>query len=474
MISWQEKREGIIAPDERLPWPATIAMGLQHVLAMFGATVVVPLIMGFDTNLAILFSGVGTLLFFVVTAGRVPSYLGSSFAFLGPVGVIVGSKAAGTFDAGAIPAALCGIVAAGLLYALIGGLVQVTGSGWIDRLMPPLVTGAVVMIIGLNLAPAARNLSANSPILTIVTLLAILAIGLWGRGLVSRLAILLGTIVGYVVALVLGGTTSAGMAYGTIVVQGVDLGAVLNAPWLGLPNVVTPSLDPRAIILVAPAAIVLVAENTGHLKAVEAMTSRPMMPHLGRAFVGDGLATMVAGFFGGTGVTTYAENIGVMAMTRVYSTVLFVVAAFVAILLGFSPKFGALIGSIPTGVIGGVATALFGLIAITGARIWVENRVDFTKGANLFVASVVLIVGAGDYTIRLGDFELAGIGIGTFGAIILYQLVRFAPGGSDLDAPADAAVTARADRAGPGLPARAPEAGGAQGGRRSGNRRRRR
>jgi len=474
MISWREKREGIIAPDERLPWPATVAMGFQHVLAMFGATVVVPIIMGFDTNLAILFSGVGTLIFFVLTAGRVPSYLGSSFAFLGPVAAIVGSKAAGTFEPSAIPFALGGIIAAGLLYAAIGGVVQVTGSGWIDRLMPPLVTGAVVMIIGLNLAPAARNLSANSPLLTIVTLLAILVIGLWGRGLIARLAILLGTIVGYVVALVLGGTTPAGTTYGSIVIQGVDLAGIANAAWIGLPSFTGPAFDVRAILLVAPAAIVLVAENTGHLKAVEAMTGRPMMPFLGRAFAGDGIATMVAGAFGGTGVTTYAENIGVMAMTRVYSTIIFVVAALVAILLGFSPKFGAVIGSIPTGVIGGVATALFGLIAITGARIWVENRVNFTKAGNLFVASVVLIVGAGDYTLHLGDFELAGIGIGTFGAIVLYQIVRLAPGGGDIEAPADAAVS-------PGRPGSDFQVGpsdtvrtGGQSSRRSGGGRRRR
>jgi uracil-xanthine permease len=471
MFSWRERHEGIIAPDERLPWPATIAMGVQHVLAMFGATVVVPIIMGFDTNLAILFSGVGTLVFFVVTGGRVPSYLGSSFAFLGPVAAVVGSKAAGTFDASAIPAALGGIVAAGLLYTLIGVLVHFTGSDWIDRLMPPLVTGVVVMIIGLNLAPAARNLSKDSPLLCIVTLLAILVIGLWGRGLVARLPILLGTIVGYVVALVLGGTTPEGTAYaGGIVVQGVDLSRVSQAPLLGMPAFVTPTLDWRAVFLVAPAAIILVAENTGHLKAVEAMTGRPMMPFLGRAFVGDGLATALAGFFGGTGVTTYAENIGVMAMTRVYSTILFVIAALVAILLGFSPLFGALVGSIPTGVIGGVATAVFGLIAITGARIWVENRVDFTKGANLFVASIVLIIGAADYTLRIGSFELAGIGIGTFGAIILYQLVKYAPGaGGDPEAPADAAVPTQypADTRDPN------RGGGGSGARRSGRRRRR-
>jgi uracil-xanthine permease len=442
MIAWREKAGGVIAPDERLPWPATIALGLQHVLAMFGATVVAPLIMGFDPNLAILFSGIGTLVFFALVGGRVPSYLGSSFAFIGPVAAVVGSASAGTLDPSAIPLALGGIIVAGLIYTLIGLLVQVTGSRWIDALMPPLVTGAVVMIIGLNLAPAARGLAKDSPLLAIVTIVSIVAIGLFARGLVARLAIVLGTIVGYLVALVLGGTTGAGATYGGLgTVQGVDFGRVADAAWLGLPSFVGPQFDARAIALIAPVALVLVAENAGHVKAVEAMTRRPMMPFLGRAFAGDGIATILAGLGGGTGVTTYAENIGVMAMTRVYSTILFVIAALVAIPLGFSPKFGALIGTIPTGVIGGVVTVLFGLIAITGARIWVENRVDFSKGVNLFVAAIVVIVGAADYTVRIGDFEMAGIGIGTFGAIILYQLFRRAGGGLDAEGSADAMPT---------------------------------
>jgi uracil-xanthine permease len=438
MIAWREKQTGIIAPDERLPWPSTFALGFQHVLAMFGATVVAPLIMGFDPNLALLFSGIGTLIFFAVVAGRVPSYLGSSFAFIGPVAAVMGSPAAGNLNAAALPLALGGIVAAGLLYTLIGLLVHLTGTDWIDALMPPLVTGAVVMIIGLNLAGAARNLARDSAFLAIVTILSILVIGLFTSGLLARLPILLGAAIGYLVALVLGGTSAAGTAYGFIQVQGVDLSRVASAPWFGLPNFVTPSFDLRAISLIAPVAIVLVAENTGHVKAVEAMTNRPLMPFLGRAFGGDGLATTLAGLFGGTGVTTYAENIGVMAMTRVYSTLLFIVAAIVAILLGLSPKFGALVGSIPTGVIGGVVTVLFGLIAVTGARIWVANRVDFTRGLNLFIAAIVLIVGAADYTLRIGDFELAGIGLGTFGAIILYQLFKGAPGGVDAEASADA------------------------------------
>jgi uracil-xanthine permease len=459
MISWREKRGGLIAPDERLPWPATIAMGLQHVLAMFGATVVAPLVMGFDPNLAIFFSGIGTLLFFVIVGGRIPSYLGSSFSFIGPVAAVVGSPAAGTLNAGLIPQALGGIIVAGLIYAAIGVVVQLTGSGWIDALMPPLVTGAVVMIIGLNLAPAARGLAKDSVFLAFVTLISTLAIALFTRGLVARLPILLGTAIGYIVALALGGTAAAGRDYGLVHVQGVDLSRVASAAWFGLPQFVGPSFDGRAISLLAPVAIILIAENTGHVKAVEAMTKRSLMAYLGRAFSGDGVATIVAGLGGGTGVTTYAENIGVMAMTRVYSTVIFVIAALVAILLGLSPKFGALVGSIPTGVIGGVVTVLFGLIAITGARIWVENRVDFTRGVNLFIAAVVVILGAADYTVRLGDFELGGIGLGTFGAIILYQILKNAAGGVDAEASADAAPSEYPGETAAEVVGRAPSVG---------------
>lgn len=427
LLTWREKRSGVIGPDDRLPWGGTVALGFQHVLAMFGATVVAPLIMGFDPNLAILFSGIGTLIFFIVVGGRVPSYLGSSFAFIGPVAAVVGSSAAGTFDATAIPEALGGIVVAGLVYSLTGLAVHLGGSSWIDSLMPPLVTGAVVAIIGLNLAGAARDLANNNAFLAIVMILAILVVALFAGGLLGRLPILLGTAVGYLAALLVGGTSAAGRSVLGIHIDGVDFTPVRQADWFGLPNLVSPSFSWSAISLIAPVAVVLVAENTGHIKAVSAMTNRDMMPFLGHGFLGDGLATMVAGFGGGTGVTTYAENIGVMAVTRVYSTLIFVIAACVAIVLGLSPKFGALIGSIPLGVLGGVTTVLFGLIAATGARIWVDNRVDFTKGVNLFVVAVTLIVGAANYTVRLGDFELNGIALGTFGAIILYQLFKNAP-----------------------------------------------
>ena len=449
LFSWREKRSGTIMPDERLPWGTTITLGMQHVLAMFGSTVVAPLIMGFDPNLAILFSGIGTLIFFAFTLGKVPSYLGSSFAFIAPVLAI-------TSGGGTLKQALGGIVVAGLIYLLIGVLVEYSGSSWIDALMPPLVTGAVVAIIGLNLAGAAKDMAESSMPLAIITILAVMAIAIAGKGLIGRLPILLGTVFGYFVALLLGGTSEAGRSFGPVHISGVDFQPVRDAAWIGWPGFTAPSFNWHAISLIAPVAIVLVAENTGHIKAVSEMSGRNLMPLLGRGFIGDGAATMVAGFGGGTGVTTYAENIGVMAVTKVFSTAMFVVAACTAIVLGFVPKFGALIHSIPLGVLGGVSTVLFGLIAATGVRIWVENRVDFSKSTNLFIASVSLIVGAADYTLQFGDFEFAGIALGTFGAIILYQVFK-ALGYTDAVLPADAepevfaeqrAVSARGGRGG--------------------------
>ncbi|MGC4108604.1 MAG: solute carrier family 23 protein [Thermomicrobiales bacterium] len=438
LFSWREKRSGVIMPDERLPWGTTVTLGMQHVLAMFGSTVIAPVLMGFDPNLAILFSGIGTLIFFAFTLGKVPSYLGSSFAFIAPVAAV-------TAGGGGVKEALGGIVIAGLIYVLIGVAVELSGSAWIDALMPPLVTGAVVTIIGLNLAGAARGMAQVSMPLAIITILAVMAVAIIGKGLIGRLPILIGTVFGYLVALILGGTNEAGRTIGPLHISGVDFQPVRDAAWIGWPNFTAPSFNWHAITLIAPVAIVLVAENTGHIKAVSEMTGRNMMPFLGRGFIGDGAATMVAGFGGGTGVTTYAENIGVMAVTKVFSTAMFVVAACTAILLGFVPKFGALIGSIPQGVLGGVSTVLFGLIAVTGIRIWVENQVDFSKTTNLFIAAVSIIVGAADYTLHFGDFALAGIGLGTFGAIILYQVFK-ALGYTDAVLAADAEPEVYAER----------------------------
>jgi uracil-xanthine permease len=447
MLSWKETRSGIVKPDERLPWGQTLAMGFQHVLAMFGATVVAPIIMGFDPNLAILFSGIGTLIFFAFVGGAVPSYLGSSFAFIGPVAAVTGAAAAAGASNG-IPLALGGIVAAGVVYAIIGAIVHLTGAGWIDRLMPPLVTGAVVAIIGLNLAPAARNLSGADPVIAAITVLAIFIVGLFTGGFFSRLPILIGSVIGYVAALLIGGTAADGRQVLGVTIHGIDLAPIGDASWFGVPAFVAPEFNGSAMALIAPVAVVLVAENAGHIKAVSALTGQNLMPYLGRAFIGDGVATILAGLRGGTGVTTYAENIGVMAVTRVYSTLVFLVAAVVAIIFGLSPKFGAIVASIPQGVLGGVSTVLFGLIAVTGARIWVDNRVDFTKAVNLFVAAVVLFIGAADYTVTLGGFTLNGITLGTFGAIVLYQVFKGAPEQDDFEIIGDEAEARAEMRAG--------------------------
>jgi putative pyrimidine permease RutG len=203
----------------------------------------------------------------------------------------------------------------------------------------------------------------------------------------------------------------------------VDLGPLAAAPWFGLPHFAAPTFDPKAMLLIVPVAVILVAENLGHLKAVSAMTGRDLNPYLGRAFIGDGIATMVSGAVGGTGVTTYAENIGVMAASRIYSTAMFVVAALIAVLLGFSPKFGALVQAIPLAVMGGVSIVVFGLIAISGARIWVDNQVDFSRNSNLMVAAIPLVLGTGDFTLKFGQFALGGIGTATFGAVLLHALL---------------------------------------------------
>ena len=414
---WTLRTGGVIAPDERLPAAQTLALGAQHVVAMFGATVLAPLLMGFDPNVAILFSGIGTLIFFVLVGGRVPSYLGSSFAFIAVV--IAATGYTGSGPNANLGVALTGIIAAGLLYVVIGAVVMIAGYRWIDVLMPPVVTGSVVAVIGLNLAPiAVKGISGNA-LDTWVGLATILAVGLVAvraPGLARRLPVLLGGLAGYAIYLVC--TNGAGLG------KPIDFGAVAAAPWIGLPHFQAPVWNTNAIALIAPVAIVLVAENLGHIKAIAAMTGRNLDPFLGRAFIGDGLATIVAATGGGTGVTTYAENIGVMAVTKIYSTLLFVVAACVAIVLGFSPKFGALIMTIPGAVLGGLSIVVFGLITATGARIWVQNRVDVSRARNLVTAAVTLTLGAGDLALKIGGFTLGGIGTATFGAIILYQLFR--------------------------------------------------
>lgn len=422
-------------PETRLPLIKTVALGIQHVLAMFGATVLAPLIMGFDPSLAILFSGVGTLLFIAITRGRVPSYLGSSFAFIAPV-IAAQSQ-------GGIPAALGGIIAAGIVYGIIGLIVMRTGVGWVEYLMPPVVTAAVVAVIGLALAHVAVDLAARNVWLALVSFSVAALVAVGARGFPRLIPILIGAIAGYIVALLTGN---------------VDLAAVREAAWIGVPNFVTPTFSWRAISLIAPVALVLVAENTGHIKALSSSMDRNLMPYLGHGFLGDAVGTIVSALGGGTGQTTYAENIGVMAMTRVYSIVVFVAAGLTAIVLGFSPKFGALINSIPPGVMGGLAILLFGLIAATGGKIIRDGGVDFSKPRTLIVLGSTLAIGVGSAalewshttvanTLRSNDlpltaldavptgtldvgvggysFAIGNIALATFAAIIVNQILLY-------------------------------------------------
>ena len=422
MLDWTEKSSavlgqgGVIGPDERLPWPQTALMGVQHVIAMFGATVLAPLLMGFDPNIAILMSGIGTLIFFVVTGGKVPSYLGSSFAFIGVV--IAATGYAGKGPNANIGVALGGIIACGAVYAAIGALVQMVGTRWIERVMPPVVTGAVVAVIGLNLAGIPiKNMAASNfdSWMQVVTFVSVALVAVMTRGMLQRLLILIGLIISSLIYALL--TNGLGLG------KPIDLSGIANADWFGLPGFAAPVFTANAMLLIVPVVVILVAENLGHIKAVTAMTGKNLDVYMGRAFIGDGIATMVSGSAGGTGVTTYAENIGVMAATKIYSTAVFVFAALIAVVLGFSPKFGALIQAIPLPVMGGVSIVVFGLIAVAGARIWVVNKVDFSDNKNLLVAAITLVLGTGDFTLKFGQFALGGIGTATFGAILLYALL---------------------------------------------------
>jgi NCS2 family nucleobase:cation symporter-2 len=399
----------VVGPGERLSWPLTIGIGSQHVVAMFGATFLVPLLTGFPPSTTLLFSGIGTLLFLLVTGNKLPSYLGSSFAFIAPITAATASAGMGS--------ALFGIMAVGVLLTLVGVIVQLTGTGWIDRLMPPIVSGAIVALIGFNLAPVAKANFDQAPLTALITLIAVILCTVLFRGILGRLSIFLGVVVGYVAAVFFGE---------------VDFSRVADAAWIGLPPFTAPTNpfeNPAAVFGVLPAflpvVLVLIAENVGHIKGVAQMTDAKVNRLTGRALLADGLATMLAGFGGGSGTTTYGENIGVMAATRIYSTAAYWVAGIVAILLGLSPKVGAIIFTIPDGVLGGVTTALYGLIGVIGVKIWLDNRVDFSKPVNQFTAATALIIGIADFTVNAGTLSFNGIALGTIAAIVIYHLMTW-------------------------------------------------
>ncbi len=405
----------IYYPEDRLPLAKLIPMGLQHVIAMFGGTVLAPILMGFDPQITLFFSGIGTLLFIFITGLRVPSYLGSSFSFIGPILAITGGNAS------RIPYALCGIAGAAVLYAVAALATMRWGPSWIDRLMPPLVTGSVVAIIGLNLAGTTISDAINNDLaintasdwtrlmIAAVTFLTAALVSIRLRGFLQMVPILIGVIVGCLVAVACG------------MLDPQKIARVESAPWVGLPPFQTPAFSWGALVTIAPVFIVLVAENKGHIAAISSYMGRDLNPYLGRAYLGDALATLVSSLGGGTPQTTYAENMGVMAMTRVYSTHNFIAAALFALLLGLCPKFGALIQTIPNPVLGGITLLIYGIIALMGIRIWMDAKIDFTRHKNLAVAGASLIVATGLSTkgLTVAGINIPGIALGTVLALVL-------------------------------------------------------
>jgi uracil-xanthine permease len=415
-------------PEDKLPLARLIPMGMQHVVAMFGATVLAPILMGFNPQTAIFFSGIGTLIFIAVTRAKVPSYLGSSFAFIGPVLAVTGGLAEN------IPLALSGIAGAAVLYALAGAATVRWGSGWIDRLMPPIVTGAVVAIIGLNLSSSAVSNFLNDDfrlatrddatrlLVAAVTFVTAASVSIYLKGFIRLLPILTGVAAGYA------------LSFGLGLIDLASLEAIRNAAWIGLPPFTAPAFSWHAVLVIAPVFVVLVAENKGHIEAIGGYMKRDLNPHLGRAYLGDAAATFVAALGGGTPQTTYAENMGVMAITRVFSVYNFIAAACIALLLGLCPKFGAVIQSIPAPVLGGVTVILYGLIAVMGIKIWLDAKVDFCSHKNLIIAgsSIILATGLGVKGFTVNGLNIAGIAFGTVLAVALNFLLSFG-GGEEQD-----------------------------------------
>jgi uracil-xanthine permease len=431
-IGWKLHGDGrglapgeVVAPDERLSWDRTIGIGAQHVVAMFGATFVFPVVMGLDPNLAIMVSGVATILFLLIVNGKVPSYLGTSASFVGAVASI---RAAGGSTANVTGA----ILVAGLVLAAVGVIIHFLGAEVIHRIFPPVVTGAVVMLIGFNLAPVVANVYwPQDQWVALATLAFVVLCSVLLRGFWSRIAILLGLVFGYALSWVLDHTAGKITAVDGAGKMGthyrVNFDGVKAADWFGFPHLHGPSLKTSAILVALPAVIALIAENTGHVKAVAAMTDTNLDPYLGRALAADGAGTFLASLVGGSPTTTYAENIGVMAATRIYSTAAYYVAAIVAILFGLCPKFGALVAATPGGVLGGITVVLYGMIGLLGAKIWIENRVDFGDPVNLVPVAAGIILAVGNVTLKITkDFPLQGIALGTLAVLVGYHALAAA------------------------------------------------
>jgi uracil-xanthine permease len=424
-----------VAPDERLSWGRTVGLGAQHVVAMFGATFVFPLIMGLNPQLAVLMSGIATICFLLIVSGRVPSYLGTSASFVGGAAAIYTQKGDPADVTGAV-------LVAGVVLALVGVLIHFAGTRALHVVLPPVVTGAVVMLIGFNLAPVVANTYwPQDQWIALITMSAVVLMAVGLRGFFGRIAIFLGLVIGYLLSWafdgIFGKITAFDAAAGKVTTHfRLNWDGVRTADWIGFPphsdfanHVVGwhwPTFHIAFILLMLPAVIALVAENTGHVKAVSEMTGHNLDPVMGRAIAADGVGTVIASTFGGSPTTTYAENIGVMAATRVYSTAAYYVAAIVAILFGLCPKFGALVSATPGGVLGGITVVLYGMIGLLGAKIWKENGVDFGNPVNLVPIAAGIIIAIGNTSLKFTDnFTLGGIALGTIIAVVAYHVARW-------------------------------------------------
>ncbi|WP_432012778.1 uracil-xanthine permease family protein [Streptomyces cucumeris] len=413
----------VVKPDERLSWPRTAGLGAQHVVAMFGASFVAPVLMGLDPNLAIMMSGVATMLFLLATRGRVPSYLGCSLSFVGVAAVI---RAQGGGSAAVTGAIL--VVGAALL--LSGLAVRRFGARIIHTAMPPVVTGAVVMLIGFNLAPVTAGTYWPADQWTaLLTMLVTGAAVVCLRGFWSRVAIFLGLLFGYAVSWlfdrVFGRIHSIDGSGKLTDHWRLDLSKVSSADWIGLPSLHAPSFEWSAVLVALPVVIALIAENAGHVKAVGEMIDDPLDDQLGTAIAADGAATVLSTAVGGPATTTYSENIGVMAATRVYSTAAYWAAACFALLFGLCPKFGAVVAAVPGGVLGGITVILYGMIGLLGAQIWVHNKVDLRNPLNLVPVAAGVVIGVGGVNLKISEnFELSGIALGTIVVLVGYHALR--------------------------------------------------
>ncbi|MBN2259354.1 MAG: uracil permease [Clostridiales bacterium] len=383
-----------------------IVLGVQHTFTMFGATVLVPLITGLDVSVSLLMAGVGTLLFHFITKKKVPVFLGSSFAFITPILTVASMKD--------LAHAQGGLVVAGLIYLILAGLIYLFGIERVIKYFPPVVTGPIIIVIGLKLAPVAVSMASTNWGLAIVAFLIVTVVSVFAKGFFKIIPVIIGLIGGYLVAVITGN---------------VDFTSVQQAAWIGLPHFTIAKFDFSSVMIVAPIALATMVEHIGDVLAIGATVEKDFMkdPGLHRTLIGDGVATALSAMVGGPANTTYSENTGVLALTRVFDPVIMRIAAVFAIILGLVPKLSAFIGTIPQSVVGGISIILFGMIAAIGARTLVERQVNFTVSRNLIIAAVILVLGLGGavmpITIGTISFSLEGMALAAIIGIILNKVL---------------------------------------------------